>query len=330
MHKEVREELRVRLKLTALEYAKHFGVTQTCREFKIPRSTFYGWKQKYDQEGRSGLYRKKPVAQLEPGLRPGLAFECEGDVPQPVTESTVLEVDGEYLASLENDILRVHVPVDHAVGLWSFTQGCHYRLDTLRGCPEGLLKLGRHFSSQFIDGIAETAPTQQALPVPDVALEPLGGLPASGEGVQPTNHHPPGSEVPGGKPFCRFVPIDPAHQGDDPSPGYAGGGDPGQQFTLQCGNRCGYRQPGLTAQCGQPGHFPFGVLPVIRDQHPQQVAGRQVRAGIIPLLDWTWDVYPVGDVGKVAQEGKTGAFKPIGFQGCLCQFPDPAQLTQTG
>ncbi len=67
MHKEAREELRVRFKLTVLEYAHHIGVTKACRGFNVPRrSTFYRWKQKYDNEGRSGLYRKKPVADNHP------------------------------------------------------------------------------------------------------------------------------------------------------------------------------------------------------------------------------------------------------------------------
>jgi transposase len=51
MRKEAREELRIRLKLVVLEHANHFGVTKACREFNVPRSTFYGWKQKYDKEG---------------------------------------------------------------------------------------------------------------------------------------------------------------------------------------------------------------------------------------------------------------------------------------
>ncbi len=46
MHKETREELRVRLKLLVLEYAKHFCVTKACREFSVPHSTFYRWKEK--------------------------------------------------------------------------------------------------------------------------------------------------------------------------------------------------------------------------------------------------------------------------------------------
>ena len=70
MHKEAREELRIRFKLTVLEYANHVGVTKACREFNVSRSTFYCWKQKYDNEGRSGLYRKKPVAYSHPRKTP--------------------------------------------------------------------------------------------------------------------------------------------------------------------------------------------------------------------------------------------------------------------
>jgi transposase-like protein len=66
MHKEARDELRVIFRVAVLEYAKDCSVTLTCRDFKVPRSSFYRWKQKYDQEGRPGLYRKKPVAHRHP------------------------------------------------------------------------------------------------------------------------------------------------------------------------------------------------------------------------------------------------------------------------
>jgi transposase InsO family protein len=62
MHPEAREELNIRFKLTVLEYAKYVDVTEACREFNVPRSTFYRWKEKYEHEGRAGLYRKKPIA----------------------------------------------------------------------------------------------------------------------------------------------------------------------------------------------------------------------------------------------------------------------------
>src|SRR5260221_10401271 len=67
MHPEAREELSIRLKLTVLEYAKYFGATEICREFNIPRSTFYRWKLTYEQEGSAGFHRKKPNAHYHPG-----------------------------------------------------------------------------------------------------------------------------------------------------------------------------------------------------------------------------------------------------------------------
>ena len=66
MHKDAKEELRVRLKLTVLEFAKHFSVTKTCKEFNVPRSSLYRCKQKFEKEGRSGLYRKKPIPLTHP------------------------------------------------------------------------------------------------------------------------------------------------------------------------------------------------------------------------------------------------------------------------
>lgn len=61
MHKGAKEELDVRLKLVVLELADHLGVRKACEEFNVRRSTFYRWKKKYDKEGRSGLFRKKPI-----------------------------------------------------------------------------------------------------------------------------------------------------------------------------------------------------------------------------------------------------------------------------
>lgn len=66
MHPEAKEELRRRLKLTVLEYAKYLGVTEACREFNVPRSSFYRWKVRYEQAGSAGLTRKKPIAQHHP------------------------------------------------------------------------------------------------------------------------------------------------------------------------------------------------------------------------------------------------------------------------
>ena len=66
MHQEAREELRVRLKLVVLELAQHLGVSKACREFNVPRSSFYRWKQKYEGKGQSGLCQERPVAFRHP------------------------------------------------------------------------------------------------------------------------------------------------------------------------------------------------------------------------------------------------------------------------
>jgi transposase InsO family protein len=66
MHPEAREELRVRFKKVVLDIAAHVGVTKTCHEFGVARSTFYEWKTRYDREGVKGLYKKKPVPLSSP------------------------------------------------------------------------------------------------------------------------------------------------------------------------------------------------------------------------------------------------------------------------
>ena len=67
MQKEVREAFRIQFKWSVLEYAKGCRtVAQACRDFEVPRSTFYGWKKAYDKEGKAGLARKKPIARNHP------------------------------------------------------------------------------------------------------------------------------------------------------------------------------------------------------------------------------------------------------------------------
>ena len=66
MHPEAEEELRVRLQLVVLEFAQDWGVSKACREFEVPRSSFYRWKQKYEKSGQAGLYRERPVAYHHP------------------------------------------------------------------------------------------------------------------------------------------------------------------------------------------------------------------------------------------------------------------------
>jgi len=62
MKKEVRDAFRIHYKWTVLQYAEVCRtVIQACREFNVPRSTFYEWKKAYEKGGKAGLARKKPV-----------------------------------------------------------------------------------------------------------------------------------------------------------------------------------------------------------------------------------------------------------------------------
>jgi len=74
MHPEAREELRVRFKKTVLDIAACTGMTKTCREFGVAKSTFYEWKTRYDREGVKGLHRKKTGSLLQKSPRLLLPF----------------------------------------------------------------------------------------------------------------------------------------------------------------------------------------------------------------------------------------------------------------
>ena len=67
MNSEVRDALAVRQKVAILQYAEGIGNDkEACRDFNIPRASFYRWKNVYDKEGRTGLIRKKPIARSHP------------------------------------------------------------------------------------------------------------------------------------------------------------------------------------------------------------------------------------------------------------------------
>jgi transposase len=67
MKKGVGEAFRIHFKWTVLEYAAVCRtVIQACREFNVPRSTFYEWKKAYEKGGKAGLARKKPVVLNHP------------------------------------------------------------------------------------------------------------------------------------------------------------------------------------------------------------------------------------------------------------------------
>ncbi len=67
MNSEVRDALEAQRKFAVLQYAEGIGnVKEACRDFNVPRSTFYRWKRAYLKEGKPGLVRKKPVARSHP------------------------------------------------------------------------------------------------------------------------------------------------------------------------------------------------------------------------------------------------------------------------
>ena len=101
MHKDAKEELRVRLKFVVLEYAKLLGATKACRGFDVPRSSFYRWKKKYEAEGPSGLYRKKPIPLSHPQKTP------------PEVVGKILEIRKEY----QLGALRIKYYLDRYYGI---------------------------------------------------------------------------------------------------------------------------------------------------------------------------------------------------------------------
>jgi transposase InsO family protein len=67
MNKEVQNALEVDRRFRILKYIlSGKKILSECRDFGIPRSTFYRWKAAYEKEGKDGLFRKKPVAKSHP------------------------------------------------------------------------------------------------------------------------------------------------------------------------------------------------------------------------------------------------------------------------
>jgi transposase len=124
MHKEAREELRVRLKLVVLELAHHLGVTKACREFDVPRSSYYRWKQKYEKVGQSGLYRERPIAYHHPRKT------------SPEVVEKILELRREY----QFGALRIKYYLDryHGIKISESTVSRVLKRMGSRGCPRPL------------------------------------------------------------------------------------------------------------------------------------------------------------------------------------------------
>jgi transposase len=76
VNRKVKEELRIRSIVTIIEFiSKSRNVRSQCRDFGIPKSTYYLWKKKYDLEGKEGLKRKKPIPYKHPKQTPPEVIE---------------------------------------------------------------------------------------------------------------------------------------------------------------------------------------------------------------------------------------------------------------
>lgn len=71
MNQEVKDELDLRRKIKILKFIEMFGnVSKECKEFWIPRSSYYIWKKKYETGGEAELRRKKPIPKTHPNQTP--------------------------------------------------------------------------------------------------------------------------------------------------------------------------------------------------------------------------------------------------------------------
>ncbi len=77
INKRAKEIIKFKRQLFVLQFIRESKktVNQECKEFGIPRSTYYEWKKKYDLEGEEGLKRKKPVAKNYPNKVPQEVIE---------------------------------------------------------------------------------------------------------------------------------------------------------------------------------------------------------------------------------------------------------------
>jgi transposase len=67
MEKALAEALVIRRKMFVVQFASGArNKSKECREFGVPRSSFYRWKRAFEKEGIEGLIRKKPIARRHP------------------------------------------------------------------------------------------------------------------------------------------------------------------------------------------------------------------------------------------------------------------------
>lgn len=76
MTRDLNDAFAAQRKYMILDFALGSGnIAKACREFGVPRSTFYEWKKAYAEGGKEGLLRKKPIARKHPRQIPSEFIE---------------------------------------------------------------------------------------------------------------------------------------------------------------------------------------------------------------------------------------------------------------
>ncbi len=82
MKQEVKDEIDLRRKLVVLEFiGVSRNISKECKEFDIPRSSFYSWKKKYDSGGIEELRRKMPIPKSHPKYLSQDVVGCKTSAP---------------------------------------------------------------------------------------------------------------------------------------------------------------------------------------------------------------------------------------------------------
>ncbi|NQV16644.1 IS481 family transposase [bacterium] len=140
MHPEVKNELEVRFKQTVLELAKVTRFTSdVIKEYDIPRSSFYRWKKLYDEKGKAGLYKKKPIPLSHPKR-----------ITPPVVD-LIIKLQTEYQLGPER--IRLHLERYHGIKI---SESAAYR--TLKKHGLSRLEKGKRKRSIHTKRYAKTVP----------------------------------------------------------------------------------------------------------------------------------------------------------------------------
>lgn len=140
MHPEVKKELDVRFKQTVLELAKITRFTSdVLKEYGVPRSSFYRWKKLYDEFGKAGLYKKKPIPLTHPKRI------------QPHVINLILKLRNEYQLGPER--IRLYLERYHGI---TISESAAYQ--TLKRHGISRLEKGKRRRSVHTKRYAKTVP----------------------------------------------------------------------------------------------------------------------------------------------------------------------------